>query len=396
MPTNNKPVDGSVLENEEEAAMLKPPRRLDRARAMRHLSVPRNQTQVWLERCKAKQWLGQTGVIHLSETERGIPLNDVAPDDGDPCWEGLCSVDIEPNSRGPMHWRERLPARLQELPESIWPSAYETQGDVLMLKLEDEAAPHAEAIAHAMLEQMPNVRVVCADAGVTGDFRVRDLQPIAWRAEDATTQTHVREHGFNILVDPSEVYYSSRLSHQRLGTLEAVRHHRQQVGRALVVADPYAGVGPSLPLLLTEPNLVSGYLVGDLNPKAVELLQQNLNVWTGKHPFALEPATVVCKDARTWKDTPLLTKKADVVLVNLPHNSFEHLPDLFDLFSRGTMGLLRGWAIVERSTVEDLEGQLEALVMKAGGLPSETRVAEIKGFSTTKCFVVFQTTIAWE
>ena len=396
MPINNNPVAGSVLENEEEAAMLKPPRRLDRARAMRHLSVPRNQTQVWLERCKAQQWLGDTGVIHLSETERGIPLNALAPEDGDSFWEGFGTVDVEPNARGPVHWRERLPPSLQELPESIWPSAYETQGDVLMLKLEDEATPHAEAIAHAMLEHLPNVRVVCADAGVQGDFRVRDLQPIAWRGDDPTTRTQVREHGFSVLVDPSEVYYSSRLSHQRLGTLEALRSFRQQLGRPLVVADPYAGVGPSLPLLLAEDELVNGYLAGDLNPKAVELLQQNLNVWTAKNHSNFEPATVVCQDARTWKDNSHLSKQADVVLVNLPHNSFEHLPDLFDLFSREGMGLLRGWAIVERASVEALAQQLEGLVVNAGGLPSETDVSEIKGFSTTKCFVVFQTTVAWE
>ena len=164
----------------------------------------------------------------------------------------------------------------------------------------------------------------------------------------------------------------------------------------MVVADPYAGVGPSLPLLLAEDELVNGYLAGDLNPKAVELLQQNLNVWTAKNHSNFEPATVVCQDARTWKDNSHLSKQADVVLVNLPHNSFEHLPDLFDLFSREGMGLLRGWAIVERARVGSLEGLLEALVMKAGGSPSETSVAEIKGFSTTQCFVVLQTTVAWE
>ena len=39
------------------AAMLKPLRRLDRARAMRHLSVPSDQTQAWLERAGPKAGL---------------------------------------------------------------------------------------------------------------------------------------------------------------------------------------------------------------------------------------------------------------------------------------------------------------------------------------------------
>ena len=396
IPINNSPVLGSVLEGVEEAAILKPPRRLDSARAMRHLSVPRNQTQVWLERCRSKKWLGDTGVILISDTQRGVPLNEHAPGDDDPFWEGLECVDVEPKTRGPMHWREHLSPSLQELPDNTWPSAFETQGDVLMLKLEEAAKPHAEAIAQAMLDHMPNLRIVCADEGVVGDFRVRDLQPLAWRGDHASTRTQVREHGFNVLVDPSEVYYSSRLSNQRLGTLEALRRFRQRVNRPLVVADPYAGVGPSLPLLLAEPNLLRGYLAGDLNPKAVVLLEENLNAWTEKRPTGYEPCIVVCRDARAWKDDTILARQADVVLVNLPHDSFEHLPDLFDLFQHQGLGFLRGWAIVERESVQSLVARLEGLVTEAGGRPSETDVAEIKGFSTTKCFVVFQTIIAWE
>jgi tRNA (guanine37-N1)-methyltransferase len=363
---------------------------------MRHLSVPRNQTQVWLERCRHENWLGDSGVIVLSDTHRGIPLTEHAPGAGDACWEGMACVDAEPNTRGPMHWREHLPAALQSLPESTWPSSFETQGDVLMLKIEDEAKPHAKAIAEAMLTHMDNVRIVCEDAGVTGDFRVRDLRPIAWKGEDSTTLTQVREHGFTVLVDPAEVYFSARLSQQRKETLDEMRRLRHQRGHALVVADPYAGVGPSLPLLLAERDLLQGYLVGDLNPKAVDLMKRNLQAWTGKQEGGLKPSTVVCRDARTWREDDGLSKQAHVVLVNLPHDSFEHLPDLFDLFVPEGLNLLRGWAIVDRTTVEGRVAQLEALVKQAGGQPSDTTVAEIKGFSTTKCFVVFQTLITWD
>ena len=139
-----------------------------------------------------------------------------------------------------------------------------------------------------------------------------------------------------------------------------------------------------------------GYLVGDLNPKAVDLMKRNLQAWTRKQEGGLKPSTVVCRDARTWREDDGLSKQAHVVLVNLPHDSFEHLPDLFDLFVPEGLNLLRGWAIVDRTTVEGRVAQLEALVKQAGGQPSDTTVAEIKGFSTTKCFVVFQTLITWD
>ena len=215
------------------------------------------------------------------------------------------------------------------------------------------------------------------------------------RGDDATTQTEIREHGHRILVDPGKVYFSSRLSTQRFETLRELQTFSSQLGRPLVVADPYAGAGPAFPLLLADDGLLAGYLAGDLNPSAVELLEANLQRWTSKRETALLPAEVVCMDARAWKDEPSLCGRAQAVLVNLPHDSFEHLPDLFSLFDRSCLSLLRGWAIVERDSLEGRVERLNQLVHSAGGAAIATRVSEIKGFSTTRCFVVFQTTIAW-
>ena len=362
---------------------------------MRHLSVPRDQTQVWLERCKANGWLGDTGVLPLSDGRRGVPLNEDAPFDEDPCWEGLTTIDVPPKAQSPKHWRERLPSDLQKLPDSFWPSSYEVQGDVLLVKVEDDVLPHAEAMARAMIEQMPSVRIVCADEGVSGDFRVRDLRTLASRDGSQHTATTVREHEFIIHVDPSEIYYSARLSKQRLNTYEVLQAFRERLDHPLIVADPYAGVGPVFPLLLNHEGLVSGYIAGDLNPKAVNLLKTNLASWTRKSTSSLSPSTVVCKDARAWKEDAELRGKANVVLVNLPHDSFEHLPDLFPLFNPSGLGLVRGWAIVERTSLNGLVAKLETMVVAAGGTPSDTLVSEVKGFSTTRCFVVFQSIITW-
>ena len=363
---------------------------------MRHLSVPSDQTQAWLERCRAEGWLESTGVVALDATHRGVPLNEHAPGEGDACWNGLNIVEVQPLTKGPTHWKERLPEPLKDLPDSLWPTAYEVQGDVLTVKLEGAAREHGQAVANAMLDQLPSVRIVCADEGVKGDFRVRDLVPLAWRGDEPHTRTEIREHGHRLLVDPSQVYFSSRLSTQRLETVQQLHTFADTLSRPLVVADPYAGVGPALPGLLALEDVVAGYLVGDLNPAAVALLEENLRRWTTKQNRSFSPATVVCKDARTWKDDERLCGQAHALLVNLPHDSFEHLPDLFPLFDRSTTSLLRGWAIVERSSLDGRIDRLNRLVGDAGGTASGTHVAEIKGFSTTRCFVVFQTTITWD
>lgn len=363
---------------------------------MRHLRVPSDQTQVWLHRCRQEGWLSKASVLQLDEGMRGIPLLDEAPDNGDERWQGHNIVHREPKQQGPSHWTDRLPDPLQALPDDIWPSAYEIQGDVLMVKLEANVIEHQQAIAEAMLAQLPNVRIVCADNGVAGDFRVRELTPIASRDGNLSTRTRIREHGMTMWVDPSEAYFSARLSTQRQGTLEQVRSLRQQLGRPVVVADPYAGVGPALPLLLSDPDLVSGYLVGDLNPKAVDLLTLNLETWSAKHVGNRSPSLVVCDDARAWQHDPSRTGVADALLVNLPHDSLTHLPTLLPILNHSERRLLRGWAIIERAALEQTRGNLIAVIEAAGATAESVDVEEIKGFSTTRCFIAFNAILAWE
>lgn len=355
---------------------------------MRHLRVPSAQTQRWLLHCKANGWLAEGPVRPLSDEHRGLPLNNTAPSNDHAVWEGLDVVALEPVASAPSHWTDRLPEPLRNLPPSTWPSAYELQGDVLMVKLEAEAEPHADEVARAMLAQLPNVRLVCADDGVTGDFRVRSLRPIASRNEDMSTKTTVREHGFTMTVDPAVAYFSSRLSTQREHTLEAVRALSQVRDEPLVVADPYAGVGPAFPLLLAEPGLVRGWLAGDLNPDAVALLAENLARWSADKGH--EPAQTVCMDALLWADDPSLRGQADVLLVNLPHDSIGHLPHLLPLLTTCQPVLIRGWAIRSRGSEGTDQDLLRQLCTNGGMVVERVTVTPVKGFSSTKAFVAFE------
>ena len=75
--------------------------------------------------------------------------------------------------------------------------------------------------------------------------------------------------------------------------------------------------------LLTEPGLVDQALIGDLNPLAVELLQQNIDKFLSKNK---SPASVqiLCQDGRKWRETPEFNHTVDLLLVNLPHQAVNH------------------------------------------------------------------------
>ena len=367
---------------------------------MRHLSVPSAQTQHWLERCRSEKWLAEhTGVTSLTDGNKAIPLNQTAPPEGDAAWAGNALVDLAAKEKTPSHWTEHLDPDLLKSYKDELPKAYETQGDVLIVKIEDSVWHLSEMIGDAMLTQLPNIRLVCADLGVQGDFRVRSLEPLASRDGSTETVTRIKENGYLLWVDASKVYFSTRLSNERIGTLQSAKKLKQRLARPLVVADPYAGVGPSMGALLSEPGLIEGYHAGDLNPDAVELLQANLTYLssrrkteTGEPAPALTHSTVMCADATEWKTTPRLCNSSDLLLVNLPHDSIEHLPHLLPLLRKGQTSLLRGWAIIDRVNEATDKNKIAAAIIDAGGTIESLQFEEVKGFSASKSFMCFE---AW-
>ena len=367
---------------------------------MRHLSVPSAQTQHWLERCRSEKWLAEhTGVTSLTGGNKAIPLNQTAPPEGDVAWAGNALVDLAAKEKTPSHWTEHLDPSLLKSHKGDLPKAYETQGDVLIVKIEENVWHLAEMIADAMLTQLPSIRLVCADLGVQGDFRVRNLEPLASRDGSTETVTRIKENGYFLWVDASKVYFSARLSNERTATLESAKKLKQRLARPLIVADPYAGVGPSMGALLSEPDLIEGYHAGDLNPDAVALLQTNLTYLgnrrkteVGEPAPALAPSTVICADATQWKTNPHLCNSSDLLLVNLPHDSVEHLPHLLPLLRRGQTSLLRGWAIIERVNEASEKNKIAVAILEAGGTIESLEFEEVKGFSASKSFMCFE---AW-
>jgi tRNA (guanine37-N1)-methyltransferase len=365
---------------------------------MRHLSVPSAQTQTWLDKCRTQHWLSsQAGVSRLEGGLNAIPLTDLAPLEGDAVWANNPHIDLPIQVKWPTHWLQHMDQALVEKYDEDWPRSYEIQGDVLIVKLEESIFEYGESIANAMLAQLPNIRLICADLGVKGEFRIRDLQPLASRNTDLETRTRIKENGYLLWVDASKVYFSARLSNERIETRDTAKKLRAMLARPLVVCDPYAGVGPSMGALLNEPELIGGFLVGDLNPDAFELLCLNIEhlrhrrkALEGNSLTALDPTELHCRDALDWAQDKSMHNRADLLLVNLPHHSIQHIESLLPLLKRNQTCVIRGWAIVEHSELEMKEQEIRATVSKSKGSVEQFSFREVKGFSSHQSFMCFE------
>ena len=279
------------------------------------------------------------GIHNLGEF-RGIPLNGNAPD----FFEGFEIVEMEAITSGPNHWTERLDSDLFESFKEFWPMSHDQIGDVIIVKIPKEISQFSQEIASAILNQHSSARIVCADNGVKGEFRVRDLEVLKTRS-DNSTRTKVKEHGNEFLTDPGLVYYSPRLATERLETVEVAKQLSEKLGKKISVCDPYAGVGPAVVPLTKIPKYVENIYASDLNPNAAELLGLNL------------PNSITkCADARELSKD--LGECCDLLLVNLPHETVDHLPHLIGLLNKGHEVVIRGWAILESDLIPTAESEI--------------------------------------
>jgi tRNA G37 N-methylase Trm5 len=371
---------------------------------MRHLRVPSRNTEATLRALRDAGWLLDGGRILTDDDSdlRLIPLSQSAPESLPAPLDIWEIVSVEAPIPTPRSYRDYLTAFLSDEvvnAHSDWPIGHETMGDLIVVKLDEEIAEYGEAIAKAMLSQHARIRLVLRDDGVRGAFRVRSLTPLAARTEKGdilgvshispdvssatgllSTRTQVKESGYSLHVDPGRAYFSSRLSTEREGTLAAAARLREVIGKPLRVCDPYAGAGPSLIPLLSQPDLVGEVFAADLNPDAVELLDLNLQ------PFFDECGIDIdCCDATTLAARDEMRGNWDMLLVNIPHSTLDHLPAILPLLKEGSPTLLRAWAVIDEEAAESAEGKLRDLFSgqlneEHGGLSIHPR----RSYSTTQ------------
>ncbi len=222
---------------------------------------------------------------------------------------------------------------------ALLPRAFDVVGDIAVVKLGEELIEHSGRIGRALLEAHGNIRLVAADKGVGGEFRVRDLQLIAGEGE---MRTRHREGGLTLHVDLSAAYFSPRLAHERERVVEAVREAGDEV-----VLDMFAGVGP-FAIAVARHTGVRRVVAVDKNPAAVRLLEEN----AGANGVA-DRVDVRAGDA--GEVVPALTAEAGGpfaarVIMNHPHGALPFLA--FAVAACTSGGTVHYHEMVERDALE--------------------------------------------
>ena len=153
------------------------------------------------------------------------------------------------------------PDELGELVKS-----FDVVGDIAIVKVPSKLERRKQIIAEAILAGHGNVRTVLNQiSSVSGDYRLRGLE---WIAGEEKTETVYLENRCIFKVDLSNVYFSPRLSFERMRVGKLVKEGE-------TVLNMFAGVGCFSIIIARHCKAERIYSI-DVNPRAIELMKETI------------------------------------------------------------------------------------------------------------------------
>ncbi len=256
---------------------------------------------------------------------------------------------------------------LVDVPDNLrplLPSSYDVIGSIAVVKMAEQVEKYAVEIGKAIIAAQKSITTVCADSGVTDQYRTRDIKVVAG---ERVTETIHREYGMTLVLDISKVFFSPRLATER----ELVA---KEVVQGEVVIDMFAGVGPFSILIAKTRSPRVVYAI-DLNPVAITYLKRNIALNKVSNVVPIEG------DARS--EVPKL-EKADRIIMNLPHDAHRFMDEAMQQIKPG--GIIHYYEITEESNVA---GRLDAFADMArtqGRSMKERARRKVKSYSPSMNF----------
>ncbi|RLG61308.1 class I SAM-dependent methyltransferase family protein [Candidatus Geothermarchaeota archaeon] len=138
-------------------------------------------------------------------------------------------------------------------------------GDIAIIKVPEELIDLKFEIGKAIIDELKYIKVVFRQASeVSGIYRLRRLE---WLAGERRSTTIYVEHGCRFMVDVEKVYFSPRLSNERIRIANLVEDGE-------TVINMFAGVGPYSIIIAKKKPKTIVYSI-DINPEAVRLHIEN-------------------------------------------------------------------------------------------------------------------------
>ncbi len=210
---------------------------------------------------------------------------------------------------------------------------FEIIGDIVIIDLPDELISLKEDIVNWILTKHKHVKTIMRKTGeVSGEFRIAKYEIIYGKE----TETIAKEFGCRFKVDPTKVYYTSKLSGERERIARLVKPNE----RVLVM---FAGVGPYAIIIakLAKPKEVVGV---EINPEAVRYFRENIRL--NKVEGIVKAIGGDVRDV-----VPKLEGKFDRIVMPAPYNAEDFIDIAVEKIKKG--GFIHFYTFAGEEEVEE-------------------------------------------
>ncbi|MDD4353824.1 MAG: class I SAM-dependent methyltransferase family protein [Candidatus Nanoarchaeia archaeon] len=209
-----------------------------------------------------------------------------------------------------MNLKELMKGELNENEILLLKRSFDQIGTIAQLEIPKELESKEKLIAEKILKTYKNISTVVKKEDITlGEYRIRPVKILA--GKDTTITIH-KENGIFMNLDLNKVFFTPRLSGERLRVLALIKKND-------FVADLFCGVGP-YSILIVKFSKAKKVLANDLNPDAYKYLLDNV-----KKNKVIDKIECFNKDARDFHKL-----NADKVIMNIPKFSESFLKMAFD------------------------------------------------------------------
>ena len=238
------------------------------------ISVPQNAAEGTLLVLRRLKLIDSRFQIHRSAETIVIPILR-KPSDQEMSELRECCQDVELREaifkESSMRPRDLQEAILGQIPEDLIPKlprSFDVIGDIALFELPEELEKFSSIIGNAILGFNPRLRLVLRKASdISGTYRTRKFEVIAGAGG---TETVYREFSCSFRLDVASVYFSPRLSNERLRIAK-------QAAPGETIVDMFAGAGPYSIIIAHLQPRVKIYSI-DVNPDAYRYLKENILV----------------------------------------------------------------------------------------------------------------------
>ncbi len=255
-----------------------------------------------------------------------------------------------------LSFKELLKSKLSAKEIEDIGSSYDVVGDIAILEIENENKKFA---AECLLKTNKNVRTVVRKVGWhEGIFRVQEYECLAG---ENNLETSYIESGIKIKLDISKVYFTPRLSNERMRIAKQVKANE----RVLVM---FSGVG-IYGFIISKYSKAKEIVCVEINPDACEYAEGNLKL------NRIKNVKLYCADIREVVNH--LGENFDRIIMPLPKDSLNFLDLALSLLNKNGIIHLYTFSDEEniKKIIEDIKKKVKVKILnivKAGQIKTRT------------------------